>query len=231
MRNPVHSVSYPAAGEDISRNPVCAPGDAVLLREVLPARAENRVWRWLVNKGISHGAAGLSRMTGRNLQVASLDMKWLPVSRVAGFAGDTDVMVVGTYLHIEGDAAGHMLLLHEMEVALRIVDMQLSLPEGTTGRIDEFECSILGEMGNIAGSFFLNALADSTSLILMPSPPSVLIDRKDAVLKVLLEGIAAENEHTYAIKAVFTDDAKKYSGTFLVLPAKDFADAILGPPG
>jgi chemotaxis protein CheC len=92
------------------------------------------------------------------------------------------------------------------------------------------EYSVLGEMGNITGSFFLNALADSTNLVLMPSPPSVLIDMVGAVINVPLTYIMEENDNALVVKATFSADNRELEGTFLVLPTMEFMNTLLNNP-
>jgi chemotaxis protein CheC len=146
------------------------PSEIILTREKLST------WTWIVSKGIANALFGLSRMVGHEIETTSLDLKWLPAKEVVNLLGGPEATGVGIYLTIEGDATGHLLLLHDTRIALQLIDMQLGLAQGTTKRIDEMERSVLGEMGNITGSFFLNALADTTDLLLMPSPPAVIVD-------------------------------------------------------
>jgi chemotaxis protein CheC len=192
------------------------------------ASANLSAWTWLVEKGISNALSGLSQMVGKELGVTSIDLKWTPASKVIDILGIPDNNVVGIYLTIEGDATGHMLLLHDTETALHLVDMQFGLPKGSTQELDEMGYSILGETGNITGSFFLNALADTTNLVLMPSPPSVLSDAAGAVLNVPLTSIMAEYKNVFVTRTTFqaTED-NDINGTFIVLTAMDFMTTLL----
>ena len=51
------------------------------------------------------------------------------------------------------------MLMYNPKMAYGFVDLLMGQPEGTTKALGEIESSALGELGNIMGSSFLNALA------------------------------------------------------------------------
>jgi chemotaxis protein CheC len=198
-----------------------------LLPDSLCTQENLKIWRWLVNKGITNAMTGLSQMVEQDINVTSLDLKRLPAERIVELPGNPEITVVGVYLTIEGDASGHLVLIYHPDIAFRLVDLLLGLPEGSTISMDEIGRSILGEMGNITGAFFLNALADSTSLVLMPSPPSVLTDTINHVMSIPMKMLRKTNNTTLAVKATFATNDIDLAGTFLVLPGIDLVDKIL----
>ncbi len=199
----------------------------LMLPEQVLTKENMTVWTWLVSRGISNALSGLAQMIGCDLQVTSLDLKWLPAQNVIDMLGGPEVTVVGIYLTIEGDATGHIMMLHDTKIAFQLIDMQLGMPKGSTETLDEMSYSVLGEMGNITGSFFLNALADSTSLVLMPSPPSVIIDMVGAVMTVPLSIIMEESDNALIVKANFSANDQDLEGTFMVMPTLDFLNTLL----
>lgn len=202
-------------------------GDTANLPGNLLTRDNLSVWTKLVSKGILNALDGLSRMVGKEIEASSIDTKWLPAKRVVDMIGGPEKIVVGIYLSIEGDATGHLLLLYDTTIAFQLIDAQLGLPTGSTREMDEMEYSILGEMGNITGSFFLNAIADMTSLVLMPSPPSVLVDMTGAVLNVPLTFLMEENDNALVVKATFKANDGYPDGTFMILPTTNFVSTVL----
>lgn len=191
------------------------------------SKEDMTVWLWLVSKGITNALSGLSQMVGHEAKVTSLDLKQLPVSDAAASLGGTGALGVGIYLSIEGDATGHLLLMHEPKIAFQLIDLQLGLAPGSTHEIEGMGRSVLGEMGNIAGSFFLNILADSADLVLMPSPPSVIVDVVGAIINVPLGFIKKKQDDAIVVKATFNADGRQMEGTFMVLPTMDFINTIL----
>ncbi len=200
-------------------------------QQLLLSREELAVWTWMVSRGISNSLFGLSQMVGQEISVTSLDIQQVPAKSAADLLGGPEQLVVGIYMTIHGDATGHLMLVHNPKIAFDLIDIQLGLPPGETKELGEMERSILGEMGNITGSFFLNALADATNLTLMPSPPSVMVDMAGAVLDIALTKIMQKQDDVLAAKTTFGTASQQMSGTFLVMPTMDFLNVILKNAG
>lgn len=195
------------------------------------SKDETAIWTWLVSRGIGNSLQGLSRMVGDQLTVSGLDVKLFPAKDVVKLIGGEEKIVVGIYLNISGDADGHLLLVHEPKMAFDLIDSQLGQLPGTTTDLGEMERSVLGEMGNITGSFFLNAIADATNLTLTPSPPIVMVDMAGAIMGIALSEIMQEQDSVLAIRAIFTSCGRRIEGNFMVLPTMDFLRVILKHAG
>lgn len=196
-------------------------------QQLMLSKDEIAIWTWLVSRGIADSLSGLSQMVGQELSVTSLDLKQYPAKEAAMLLGGPENIVVGIYLTIEGDASGHIMLIHEPKIALELIDLQMGLPAGSTRLLEDMERSVLAEMGNITGSFFLNAVADANNLSLTPSPPVVMIDYAGAILGIALTKIMQEQDDVLMIKATFGTDDRQIDGTFMVLPTSDFMKTIL----
>ena len=196
-------------------------------QQLMLTKDELSIWTWLVSRGIANSLAGLSQMVGQELSVTSLDLKQFPAKDAATLLGGPENLVVGIYLTISGDATGHLMLVHDPKIAFKLIDMQLGLPPGSTQSLDEMERSVMGEMGNITGSFFLNALADATNLTLIPSPPAVMVDMAGAILSIALTEIMQEQDDVLAVRTTFCTANQQMDGTFLVMPTMDFLRTIL----
>lgn len=76
-------------------------------------------------------------------------------------------------------------------------------------------------MGNITGTFFLNSIADSTGLKLMPTPPTVMVDMAGAIIDAALADIMEDRDELFVMETVFSTDGQEVNGTLLVLPTAD----------
>ena len=188
---------------------------------------EIAIWTWLVSKAITNSLSGLSQMVERTFDVTSLNIKQFPAKDAAMLLGGSENVAVGVYLEIQGDATGHLLLMHNPGIAFKLVDIQLGLPIGSTQQMEEMERSVLGEMGNIAGSFFLNAVADTVNLVLVPSPPEVMVDTVGKIISIPLTRIMEKQDDALIVKATFSADNGQMDGTLMILPTMDFMKAIL----
>ena len=183
--------------------------------------------RDVASRGTTNAAAGLSEMVGRNIKIHTPDIFLVRLDEVSRLAGGPEKTVVGVYLAIGGDVKGHILLMFAPREAQRLVDMVMDQPAGTTKSLGAMERSALGEVGNLTGTFFLNALAEVTRLHIHPSPPAVMVDMGAAVLYVPLTALAETAEESLVIKTIFIDDQRRIEAAFLVMPDMYSLQAIL----
>ena len=192
---------------------------------------EMRLWGSLALKGIDNAMTGLATMVNREIRMSSLSLKQVPASEAPNLVGGADKMVIGIYLAFEGDATGHLMLVHQPDVALAIIDMLLGNAPGTTGDLNEMEQSALGEMGNIIGSSFVNAIADALDLSLRPSPPEEILDMAGAILDVAFAEILQQSDDVIVAETNFGTSDRQARGTFLVIPSLNFLKVILSHAG
>ena len=200
------------------------------MEKLMVTKNEMVIWTWLVSRGIASSILGLSKMIGHDLKVTSLELKQYLAKDAAYLLGGPEKEVVGTHLATSGDVTGHLMLIHDPKMAFGLIDMQNNMPPGTTKRISEMERSILSEMGNVTGSFFLNTLADASGLNLEISPPTVMIDMAGAILDVALSNILQAQDEIIIARANFGANNRQIDGTFMILPSTEFVTAVLHHP-
>jgi chemotaxis protein CheC len=187
---------------------------------------EMAVWAWMASRGIGSAISGLSRMVGKELRVNSLDPRRLQARNAAMLLGGPEEPAVGVYLTVDGDATGHLTLMHDPQMACQIIDLSADQPPGTTA-LEDMDMRTLGEMGATMGSAFLHSLADATDLTLALSPPAVMVDLAGTILYTAMKDDLDGQEDVLAANVAFGSAEHEIKGTLLVLPATDFLRAIL----
>ena len=89
---------------------------------------------------------------------------------------------------------------------------------GTTTEPDELAESAIGELGNIVGSAFINALADHVNLSLHPSPPTVINDMAIALVESVYAEVLSQGGDVVMMDAIFEDHSGKTAGLIIVAP-------------
>lgn len=172
----------------------------------------------ILKKGVDNAVVGLSQMVGKEIKIANINLKKVMAKDIPDLFGGPQALMVGVYLAICGNTNGHMIAIYQPQTAFDLVDLLLGQPQGSTTELSEMEQSVLGEVGNIMGSFFLNHLANTTGASLQPSPPAVLMDMAGAILEVATVSVLEECEYTYVIETIFETSDRQVAGTFLVMP-------------
>lgn len=190
-------------------------------------RGQLSLLQTVVERGVENSARVLSQMVGQTIEMRSPKVKIVPLNEIISLVGPPDTTVVGIYIGFWGDASGHITQMYSEEQAMQLADMLLGLPEGSTQRLDEMETSALGEMGNVTGSFFLNAMADVTGFSIQPTTPTVMTDMSGAIMDIAVANIAAEASEALVIETSIIRNECEVSGYFLVIPQPASLQAIL----
>jgi chemotaxis protein CheC len=179
---------------------------------------EFAVLRSIVSKGLDDSSTALSSMTTGGIRLLDPHLEFTPLNAVPGIAGGPEKVVVAVYLGIEGDLNGHLMLLFSQANGLRVVDMLMELPPGTTGELDELGISALAETGNVCGSSFLNAISDRTGLKIVPTTPAVVVDMAGAILESVAVELYLNGDEVLVVETGFGGGVP---GHFLLMPDQD----------
>jgi len=189
---------------------------------MLPQLQDDRNQLWdltatrVFGSGMKNAVAGLSKMIGREISASEFKTKKVAVKDIPDLFGGPEALIVGVYLSISGDSTGHMLVAYQPNTAFGLVDMLLGQPQGTTTQLSDMEQSVLGEVGNIMGSFFLNYLSDNVGVAVQPSPPAVMMDMAGAVLDGIMASIMQYTDYVYVVETEFGTEDTQVKGNFLV---------------
>jgi chemotaxis protein CheC len=189
----------------------------------LPADGAS-IWHALAEEGTTSALIGLSRMIGSEARLSSLLLRQVPAAEILTALAPGD-QTVAIHLGVSGAATGDIVLTYDAVVACAFADLLMAHPPGTTVDLGDIERSALSEMSNVLAGSFLNALADASSLRLMPSPPTMLIGAS-AGLRSLVTASSMADEHAYLSEALFHVGERAISGSFVVAPSPDLIHAL-----
>ncbi|MDH4099271.1 MAG: chemotaxis protein CheC [Nitrospirota bacterium] len=181
----------------------------------------------IANLGLQNATKALADMV--NLKIVSENpvTNIIPFGQIPSLVGGEEEDAVGVYLQISGDISGHIMLLWDYAAALNLVDLLMENPSGTTTSMDDMAQSALKEVGNMVGSFFLNAMADFTGLKCTPSPPALVIDMMGSILNTLSAQVAMEGNQSLVIDTTFTEGSHSVLGNFMLIPSSSSTSTIL----
>jgi len=193
-----------------------------MIQDVAKTDIDLNAWEELMKKGITNAISGLSQMVHKKIIVDSVSISRVPAKEVIGLVGGPETLIVGIYLNFSGAANGHLMLAHRPEVAYALLGMILGEEPVKRDDLSDYEQSALSEMGNITGSYFLNAIADTLGITLYPSPPAVIIDMAGAIMGIALAEILQESDEVLVVDTAFTTDDQQAGGRFMIMPNESF---------
>jgi chemotaxis protein CheC len=187
------------------------------------SQCESNIIDNLIRKGVKDAINGLSQMIGKDITLSSMSINNIPAKNIAAALGGSDITIIGVYLAFSGPANGHIILAHHPTVAFKLLDSLIGKKNNCLD-LSELEQSALGEVGNITGTFFLNAVANTLSVVIHPSPPVVLIDMAGAILDIAMVDILQEGDDVSLVEASYIINDYGTNGTFLIILNRSFFD-------
>lgn len=168
--------------------------------------------------GIKNAAQGFSRLLGRTVVADNPQVRVIPLFEIARNIGGPEDEAIGIYLRAEGDVSAQIMLIIPYPKALELVDMVMETPPGTTDHLGALERSVLGEVGNMTGTFFLNAIADHVDISVRPTPPAVIVDMVGAIIDIIIATTGGVSEQVLLMEANFRDGDRQVEVNFWVIP-------------
>lgn len=181
------------------------------------------------NIGAGHAATALAKMTGRRIMIDVPSARIVNIAEIPSLLDSREEILAAVVLRVMGDITGRtMFVLPEVD-ALRLSDMLLDRPVGSTDVMSVMERSSIEEAGNVVAAAYLNALSDFLGMMSMPSVPTLVVGDFARVVDSELGGANGEGGVVVCIttKFVFRDQGDRLSGYYLFLPDRPALKAIL----
>jgi chemotaxis protein CheC len=181
--------------------------------------------RELANIGSGTASTALSGMLGRAVDISVPKAQALPFAEAVEAAGEAESEITGIVLGITGEMNGTVLLLVPPADADKLCRMLGVEPD------DEFALSALGEIGNIVGTSYINALASMTGMAIEPTPPATATDFLGAIVQSVLAGAAMSGDVALMLDSNLLVEGEDCSISFLLVPDQGGVQLLLSRLG
>jgi chemotaxis protein CheC len=177
--------------------------------------------RELANIGSGTASTALAMMLGRAVDISVPTAQALPFADAVDATGPAERVVTGVVIGVKGDLdATVLLLLGENDAAILC---------GLLGvdPADEMAASALGEIGNIVGASYINALGSMIGLELEPEPPLSATDMLAAIVATVLAGKAQGDDIALVLDSDLTVEGEDCAISFLLVPSRGGVEELL----
>ena len=152
--------------------------------------------RELANIGAGNASTALSGMLGRSVDLRVPDARLLPMHEAVEAIGPAESEITGIALGVDGDLPSIVLMLaHPVRRRRAVRACSACRPDS------EYAESALGEIGNVVGTSYLNALAGMTGIELEPTPPATATDMLASLVQAVLSTRAAISDSTLLLNS------------------------------
>jgi chemotaxis protein CheC len=185
--------------------------------------------REVANIGAAHAATALSTMTGATIMISVSTINIARLEEVPPQIAGPEEPVAAVLMNMLGDLTGRTLLVFPNPTAVRLSELMLRRPKGSSNGLGELEQSAIKEAGNILSGAYMNALSDFMGMMLLPSPPSLAVDMSSAVLTTAYLQFGSDRDYVFCVESEFymKDLDEHLRGFFLLLPEFASLQAIL----
>ena len=185
--------------------------------------------REVANIGAGHAATALSQMTGHTIMITVPKINVTRLEDVPAQLNSEDEPIAAVLMHMMGDLTGRTLLVFPQATAVRMAELMLRRPIGSSKDLGVIEQSAIKEAGNILAGAYMNALSEFMGLMLLPSPPSLHIDMSAAILTTTHLQFGSDKDQVVSVETEFVlkDAGEQLRGLFLRLPDAASLQAIL----
>jgi chemotaxis protein CheC len=167
-------------------------------------------------------------MTGSRIMISVPRLRVVPIEALAVEITDPEEPVAAILMAMLGDLTGRTLLVFPRVTAFTLASLLTRRPmEGDTlGPLGE---SALKEAGNILSGAYLNALSEFLGMMLLNSPPDLVIDMSSAILTSEELEFGTPEDFVFCVESEFylSDKDERIRGFFLLLPDAQSLQAIL----
>jgi chemotaxis protein CheC len=177
--------------------------------------------RELANIGSGTASTALASMLGRPVDISVPNALALPFADAVDATGAAERVVTGVVIGVKGALDATVLLLFGESDAATLCRLLGVDPD------DEIAASALGEIGNIVGASYINALAAMTGLELEPEPPLSATDMLGAIVASVLAGRAADDDIALVLDSDLVVEGEDCSLSFLLVPSRGGVEELL----
>jgi chemotaxis protein CheC len=181
--------------------------------------------RELANVGSGTASTALASMLGKPVDISVPTAQALPFADAVDATGPGERIVTGVVIGVVGELDATVLLLMGQSDAATLCHLLGVDPA------DELAASALGEIGNIVGASYINALGAMTGLELEPAPPESATDMLAAIVATVLADRAAGGDLALVLDSDMIVEGEDCSISFLLVPSHGGVEELLSRLG
>ena len=168
--------------------------------------------------GTGNAATALSTMLGREVRVTLPEVRIMGYNEAIEWIGGPEAVTAGVLVRLSGQINGIMLSVQQMEFVNLVFQSMLGTTIESYEELGELGKSTLVEVGNIAISTFINALAGLSGVSVELTVPAFAVDMQGAILAVPMAEYGGMSDYLMTIGGNFVCDNKQVPCRLLLSP-------------
>lgn len=171
----------------------------------------------LGNIGAAHAATTLSQMLNSPVEMGVPRVVAVDIAKLAEHIGEDPSAMVAFELQGEIQHGGYVVFYLSRDSAIRITNTMLGMTD-MDRPLNEMDESALREVGNIMVSAYLDATAELLGFVMLPSPPSLVIDMAHAAMQSLIAQMSEEVDEVFLFRTDLVCAEHKIDSDIILMP-------------
>lgn len=169
----------------------------------------------VINIGASHASTALSQMVGKMVSISVPEVMVDAAENISRTIGKEKEVITGVLLKILGEVPGYFMFIfsHDKSTSdfISLVTKKQKTPEKT---LNEFDISVLKEVGNILGGAALSAFSKFLNISMIQSVSESVTDMLGSVINTLVAEISQDGGDILMFKVSFGVISENINTTF-----------------
>lgn len=183
-------------------------------------------WYTLVSKSVINAVSGISKIINQDINIKSVKIRSVDLGNIKSVFGSSEVSLMSTYLNFSGDLGGDAILAHDRNLIFTLLDLAVNNSDNNHERMTDIEQSIIGEIENTAGLYFLNCIADNLNLNLSPLPAIVMLDVADSFYDITLLNMLKETKEVFVAELILSLMNHDMKATYAIVLSPDLISLV-----
>ena len=168
--------------------------------------------------GTGNAATALSTMLGREVRITLPEVRIMGYNEAIEWIGGPEAVTAGVLVRLSGQINGIMLSVQQMEFVNLVFQSMLGTTIESYEELGELGKSTLVEVGNIAISTFINALAGLSGVSVELTVPAFAVDMQGAILAVPMAEYGGMSDYLMTIGGNFVCEEEQVPCRLLLSP-------------
>ena len=168
--------------------------------------------------GTGNAATALSTLLKREVRITLPEVRIMGYNEAIEWIGGPETVTAGVLVRMSGQMNGIMLAVQQLDFVNLVLGSMLGTTIENYENLDELRKSTLVEVGNIAISTFINALAGLSGISVDLTVPAFAVDMQGAILAVPMAEYGGMSDYLMTIGGNFVCDNKAVPCRLLLSP-------------
>lgn len=179
------------------------------------------------NVGTGNAVTSLSQMMDQPIELDMPSLRVVKYQKVYELLEQPEELQTGILIEVTGQLKGIFLFMLSETFTRAVLDTLLGEAKRRLTSLDDMECSLISELGNIMCGSYIRALSQLMDMDMDVSVPELCIDMGGAILSYPMTRWVIVSDDILLIENIFHMSGEAFKGRILFLPEKEDLGTML----